>query len=152
MNLSKNGACDATIIVQTMFDTTLYEFAREGKRAFVLWQMRDRPTIATLLQRLKISRALLYREYGDLLTWEHITFNWHPYIRGGFKTSPWLREADCEGCGGMFTRYHCIFVQNIETRHELPTMAYHSACLKAAGARARRAYGKEPGILRGRRP
>lgn len=115
------------------------EFTRAAERAFVLWHMRDRPPIATLLDRLGLSRATLYRDFVDLLTADRVTFNWHPYVKGGFKTSPWLEGAHCERCGVAFVRRkgECIFVKNVETRYEQPTTAYHAACRRLTTAEAK---------------
>ena len=136
MNPSKNGASDATVVVPVMFDMTLPTFEKAAKRAFVLWQMRDRPSIATLFKRLGISRPSLYREFADLLTWEHVTFNWHPFVHGGFPSSPRLDGACCAGCDAAFKgKGEFIFIQNVALRHEITVPAYHAGCLRMATAK-----------------
>ena len=118
-------------------DMTLPAFQKAARRAFLLWHMRDHPTIATLLKQLDISRTSLYREFGDLLTWEHVTFNFHPFIRSSFKSCPWLKGAVCENCWQPFEEKEFIFVQNVKTRHEIPVPAYHAGCLRRITARER---------------
>ena len=136
---------DEYLMVPITRGMRLADVALAAKRAYLAHQARDRPPIPKLLARLKISRAALYRNFDDLLTGEHVTFNWHACVKGGFKTSPWLLEANCVVCFEPFRKGNCIFVQNVETRHEIPVPAYHAACLRRVTMKAKQALREQRG-------
>lgn len=137
-SMTHDAVSETVLEIVLTSDMTYKEAQHVAARAFVLWHMRDRPTISVLLRRCGFSRPTLYREFGDLLTWEHVTFNVHQFIRSSFKSCPWLKGAACENCWQPFNEKDFIFVQNVKTRHEIPVPAYHAACLRRANARAKK--------------